>query len=1503
MAVTRSIYRVVRSVLFSIILTVMGLLALLYVIISIPAVQNKIRIIAEKELTSFLGGKVTIAEIEIFPFNELRLHDVTIYTPEGEKCISVERLGAGIELWNLITTGNVRITYAEIISMNASVEQKAPEAPLNIQFLIDAFRPKEKKEPSKIEVVLHNVVIRKSSISYRKSWKPKSGLIDKIDFNNIELSDVNADISVPLIKNNDFTIFVRRLAFVEKSGFDLRSLSVNAHITPNSLSVKNLKVKVGSSIITVSDQKYSFQDFKHFTESLNQHTHNLQITASPLLPSDFSPFFPKLEQLSSPLSCDISLNGTLKCFDIQKFQIKDQKKHFNIDINGLVQDITSPETISAELSKVDIDVSTDYSEKIRTCLTMIPQDIDHIISGLGDISCRMSGSLDMTKHISNIKANVNTSLGELETDGLIAWQSSGFSISDLSVHSPGFNLKPILDKYDLSYLAVDASGNLSLSGKMIQGNLSVFLPEFVFKGTKFENLSLEVEKKLENIKGHLEIDNPQGALSADGDVTLSGPSSEWKLNASVKHLFPFVLGAKGFKADQSFSAQLQVALKGNSPDNLRGNVTIDDFVYKSLSKELTLGSLNIDASVDGLDRIYTISSELVKGHISGKFLPMDLIAVVHGELHHWLPAFIAPVEKKSVESQYADFNIKFNNSDKWNQLVKLSVQPGVPIELSGRVESNGSDIHCELSAPYLIMGTNKLIKGTKVVVDMSETSPLKIYATSNIPLKHDRGTFCYLAEARVDKIGSALSWVMDSNVRNKGNIDIDFDIIPKTSSHPFGVRAEIMESGFSINGADWKISPAIIDYSGKNLSVSDMSIAHEQQYLEVSGKASDDPNDKIIADFSDIDLEYIFNILNINYVNFGGIATGRAVVSNIFSDNPIAYTQDLKVNDLAYNDCVLGDGNLEGKWDNKGKKISILANIQASDTASARVNGDIYLKRDSLSFDFYADKVNIKVLQPFMSGFTSEVKGKASGHVKMYGTFSDIDLVGAAFADTVTMKVDYSNVYYSASDSVLFRPGRIIIPKLKLYDSYGNHAWMQGEVRHRFLHDPTFDFQLTDARNLLVYDTDKHINPIWYGHVFGNGNATLIGRPGLVALDIKMSTAPDSEFTIELDETQTAYDYTFLTFSDRRKELQIVQQDTVTFEDVFMKQFETSINGRADLFSIDLALDVNPNINIVIVMDPDAGDKIRATGNGALQLHYNTDSDNLSVYGKYTLDKGLYNFSLQDLILKNFTIRPGSSISFNGDPYNGILDIVATHRVNTNLADLDISFKNDPDLNRTVVPVDAVLKVSGNLDTPDLKFDIDLPTVTSEVERKLHSIISTEDMMNRQVIYLLALNRFYSPDYASGERGGEFASVASSTLSSQIQNIIGSMTDKVSLAPSIKSDKSDLSDMEFDVALSSSLFDDRLLLNGNLGYRDKSTSQTTFIGDFDLEYLLSRNGQLRLKAYNHFNDASYYLKSALTTQGIGLIYRKDFNDPFSFLKKLFRKKNNKRIDSESKREK
>ncbi len=390
-----------------------------------------------------------------------------------------------------------------------------------------------------------------------------------------------------------------------------------------------------------------------------------------------------------------------------------------------------------------------------------------------------------------------------------------------------------------------------------------------------------------------------------------------------------------------------------------------------------------------------------------------------------------------------------------------------------------------------------------------------------------------------------------------------------------------------------------------------------------------------------------------------------------------------------------------------------------------------------------------------------------------------------------------------------------------------------------------------------------------------------------MSVSVDMTAVGASNFTFVLNDTQAAEDYRFLTFTDKRKEArEALKADSVPAVLAAFRKKAESANNSPSKFMIDIRGTVTPSTLMTLVMDPVAGDKITTRGNGNIQVDYDSESDEMQMFGKYTLEEGNYNFSLQDLILRDFKIRRGSSISFNGDPFNAMLDITASYRVNTNLSDLDKSFSTDKDLARTNVPVDAMLMVDGEMQHPDITFDIELPTLTQDVERKVKSIISTDDMMSRQIIYLLALNKFYTPEYmGTSGSGSELAAVASSTLSSQLSNMLGQLTDKFTLAPSFRSDKGDFSDIEVDLALSSRLLNNRLLLNGNFGYRDRSTSQTTFVGDFDLEYILSNNGNLRLKAYNHFNDQNYYLRQALTTQGLGIIYRKDFDNPFTFLRK------------------
>lgn len=144
--------------------------------------------------------------------------------------------------------------------------------------------------------------------------------------------------------------------------------------------------------------------------------------------------------------------------------------------------------------------------------------------------------------------------------------------------------------------------------------------------------------------------------------------------------------------------------------------------------------------------------------------------------------------------------------------------------------------------------------------------------------------------------------------------------------------------------------------------------------------------------------------------------------------------------------------------------------------------------------------------------------------------------MGKILADSLSIKLDYTNVTYHGTDSVILNPGKIIIPSFRLYDKKGNSALLTGELTHRYFHDPRFNFRISDVSNMLCYDTNAKINPDWYGTFYGNGNAVVRGWPGAVSVSVDMTAVGASNFTFVLNDTQAAEDYRFLTFTDKRKE-------------------------------------------------------------------------------------------------------------------------------------------------------------------------------------------------------------------------------------------------------------------------------------------------------------------------------------------------------------------------------
>lgn len=1508
----RITYKAFRSIIFAVIVIAAVLYIGLYVALSIPSVQRSIKERGEAIASEYLKSKVEIGKLVIVPFSELRMQDVAIYTPEGEKCISVKTLGAGINLWKLIYNRKVEITYAELIGLNAYISKVNPDSTLNIQFIIDAVSPKDKnKPPTPFDLKLHSVVIRNSNLSYDLLSAPVKADKKVFDANHIKLENLRADVALPQLKNDDFIIDLRRLSFKEISGFEVEKLSAFAHITARSLDVSKFSLRLPESRIKVSDISLQYDSLKNITKSLETGEHTWIVSASELSPADFTEFFPPLESLKGKFTLDVEAKGNLNKLKIEKVGLSDIQKRLNLYLKGNLNGLPYINELEGKVDEFELTANDEIINWVFSIVSSINESVTKRLMPLNNLKLSLKGDYSALNKKSDFDAQVVTNIGGITADGNLRWiDKSNFSVVG-DVVAQSFDLGAVLDKQNIGEVSLEANADLNIRNKNIEGELEAFISEITVNSIAVNNISLNAEKDGDELEIDADIDDEILEAQLKGTMLLDGKDSQWNLNGKIDRFIASQLNIFPQYSNYNLTGTVSAALNGNNIDNMTGNISVNKLAFGKIGQpSLTLKSLNIIAEEADSVKIYNIDSDFLKGKLEGSFTFAGLANLGKQLASEITPTF-APITAKTEQKNkgikrkretvtkpaddYANLNLTLTPDDGIADFFNLNIRPYTDVTITGSADATSGNLDLDISAPYLLKGKDKLIRNSNISVDLRRGKGVRAEIASTMPAKNDDAKLNIVIDGFNDYLNTNLNWVFEKNKTAKGNISLEGIIAKGALTNQPEITLNLLPSIFELNGAKWNIDRSTFTYADKAVNVDDFRIWHAGQFVNINGKASDSPMDALKVRLAGIDLSYIFEALNINYVNFGGLATGEILASDLFSKVPVLRTESLNVKDLSYNGAVLGDGRLESHWLNDYKKIAINADIREGNHRVALVGGGIFLGKDSLSFDMLADKVNVEFLKPFMAAFTSDVGGRASGRVKLYGTFKDIDLAGNVYADSISMKVDYTNVYYHGSDSVYIRPGVIEIPEFKLYDKYGNAALLIGTVRHRYFHDPEFEFKMSEANNLLAFDTNPHINPDWYGTIYASGGGSLRGRPGYISMLMDVTTASGSDFTFMLSETQTAGDFSFLTFSDKKKEMVEALKGEISVEEKLYQSLPKPTDDRPSVFAMDIRCTATPGATMNLIMDPKAGDKIVARGSGPLQIQYNTESDEMKIFGRYTLAEGNYNFSLQDLILRDFNIYPGSKISFNGDPMQGVLDITAAYRVNTNLSDLDKSFSTDRDLNRTNVPVDALLKVTGDMRSPEIGFDIALPTLTEDVERKVKSIISTDDMMSKQIIYLLALNRFYTPEYMGGtNNGAELASVASSTISSQLASFMGQLTDKVTLAPSFRSDKGDFSDMEVDLALSSRLLDNRLLINGNFGYRDRATSQSTFIGDFDIEYLLNRNGGLRLKAYNHFNDQNYYLRSALTTQGIGVIYRKDFDNPFTFLKRRKTKKEEKK---------
>ena len=326
-----------------------------------------------------------------------------------------------------------------------------------------------------------------------------------------------------------------------------------------------------------------------------------------------------------------------------------------------------------------------------------------------------------------------------------------------------------------------------------------------------------------------------------------------------------------------------------------------------------------------------------------------------------------------------------------------------------------------------------------------------------------------------------------------------------------------------------------------------------------------------------------------------------------------------------------------------------------------------------------------------------------------------------------------------------------------------------------------------------------------------------------------------------------------------------------------------------------------------IIFDKIAGDIMRGNARGKMKMDIDTDG-NFEMFGDVEIVKGAYNFTFLNVVNKEFGVKKGSKISWSGDPYHADLDLVATYSQLASFAPIlqvDSVVANSAELKRRY-PVQVNLLLNGDLMTPDIGFDIefsDYPPVVvaagqaisieGQLARFRRQIANNPQELNRQAFSLIVLKKFSAENAFDGINQSAGNSV-SELLSNQLSYWASQVDDNFE----VNLDLGGLSQDDFNalqLRLSYSFLDGRVRVTRDGGFTNvqNETNVASIAGNWTVEYIISKDGRLRAKAFHRSNSNTFNstLGNASST-GAGFLYTISF-DHFKDILNNARKKQQK----------
>jgi len=1459
--------------------SILLLLIALGLFLQVPSVQNWLVDKVTRTLSEKTNFRIEIGTIQLSWWDAVTLEKVQVYDQQDSLMIGAEQLYADFSILSLLPPGDPQLDHIRVEKARIHLINHAGDSTLNINRWIaalgKAFGSTSTEAPT-ARFFINALELRQTTFAYTNLQA--APVTEGWDYNRMEWIELTSNATDFRLDGSNLGIAVDNLSGKERfTGLLVNQLKTQLQYSPEALELKNLDLQTDKSRIQ-NYLRLEPKGPKGYGDFINQVQLTLSFEETVLDLSDIRRFAPSLPAIEDALNLSGTLTGTISDLSTDQFLVRMGKKTAlfgSFQIDGLPQ-------LDSTFIRLDLKNSVISANDLSPYLNSEAQKELNKFNTI-----RFDADLTGMLHRFTTNGSFRTNIGNL--NGRIDYESK----EKLSTITSRLRV----DKLDLGLLLgnpslfqkVSLEGTIQAKGESLETalvDLNASISEIGINNYRYTGIETDAIYGLNLFRGNLSIDDPNLKTKITGSLNLNEGIDSVNLTVDLKTAFLDRLNLS--ETPISLSGKLDMDTRGITLDDIQGIARIRDLQVGYKDRSLEAGDFFLQSLFAGGTRTLSLNSDYLVMAASGQFeleqMSKDLQVLGKQYLSILLNEAppLADLKANFSENYNLDLNIRMRDINPIIHLFEpeLSISKNTILEGAFYQTTENTVFNFFTSLDTITykgntaFDTNIDFNTSKIINSNDILASFYVYSKKQA-VGETLGFTNLGVEAIWDQTNLDLLLSLDQDsTQSKARIEAE------TQFTNAGTFLKFKPSLLRVLNREWQFDPTNqLSLKDGIISFSNLRIANEGQSIGVQGKISPNPEESLELDIKGVSLDLLNTI---SALEVEGIADGKFQLASLQDQATLAGS--LHVEGLEINDFPIGEIDLSAAMEARDLRLNLENYFNGQKKID--IDGTVDLDSENLDFDAKLTEANLVIFEPFLSKYISNLGGTLTGNLQLQGNLEKPELLGTARVNQGKFRVNYMNTSYQLDGSLLSQPTQVSFQDLTLRDLNGNRATFTGGINHQGFSSIFLDIN-SQLTNFQVLNTSAKDNELFFGTAYATGSLAIKGSTSNLDVTARVTTQPNTRIAIPLTSSKEQFQEDFI---------QVINiQDTVR-----IRALAEEVN-RLEIENVrmNFILDITPDAFTEIIIDPKTEESIQGRGRGTLNMNVDTQG-NFSLAGNYDIVEGKYNFSLYNVVKKQFIVQPGGRITWYGDPYTGIMNLKASYEENVSLQPLlnANSTEQENSQMRRRFPVKVLMDLQGELLSPTFKFGFDFSSfpssgdVQTTISAFQNRVAADEQEMNRQVFSVIVAQSFSPEGQFSG--GSTLSSSLGNLLSSQINRFMGQL-DK-NLEVSIDLATMDQNALEnFQISVARTFLDGRLRVSRDGGFTDNrgSASAASIIGDWQAEYLITEDGVYRLRIFNrnNFNAfTSLSLSQNVLSYGASVTQNVSFNSFSELFRKLARRK-------------